>query len=472
MPDYLGKDFLLASSYGRMLYHTHAAALPVIDYHCHIDPRAVADDQVFGDITQLWIHTDPYKWRAMRMNGIDEQRVTGNASNWHKFEAWAQTVPRTVGNPLFHWTGLELKRYFGLDDMLGPRSAEGAWHHCNALLAQGGYSARGLLAKASVEIICTSDDLLDDLEAHHRMRASGSKIRMLPSLRADSIVAVGAHGFLPFCRALAQRTGIPVTSLDAFQAAVALRMDAFDALGCRVADLGLDEPVYAPVGEGEAARLFDRLLAGQALTVLEQRQLQTHLLVFAGAQYHQRGWMMQLHIGAQRSTSQRLRDVSGGSGGYACIGRSSDVALVCGLLDRLERQGSLPRTVLFTLNPSDTEMFASLAGSFTEDGVPGKVQFGPAWWLNDHRDGIERQLRALGNLGLLSRHIGMTTDSRSLLSYPRHEYYRRILCNLLGEWVDAGELPRDEELLAGLVRDICYLNAKGWLTSHHSGNGT
>lgn len=471
MPDYLAEDFLLESSYGRTLYHTHAAELPVIDYHCHIDPRAVADDQVFGDITQLWIHSDPYKWRAMRMNGINEQRVTGDASNWQKFEAWAQTVPRTVGNPLFHWTGLELKRYFGLDNMLGPRSAEGTWHHCNALLAQQGFTARGLLAKSDVEIVCTSDDLLDDLEAHRRMAVSGSAIRMLPSLRADRIVGVGAQGFPTFCRVLAQRTGIPITSLDAFQVAVALRMDAFDALGCRVADLGLDEPVFAPVAAGQAARLFDQLLTGQALTPLEQRQLQTHLMVFAGAQYHQRGWMMQLHIGALRSTSQRLRDVSGGAGGYACIGSSSDVALVCGLLDMLERQGSLPRTVLFTLNPSDTEMFASLAGSFTEAGVPGKLQFGPAWWLNDHRDGIERQLRAVANLGLLSRHIGMTTDSRSLLSYPRHEYYRRILCNLLGGWVDRGELPRDEELLASLVRDICYLNAKGWLTSH-SGSST
>lgn len=466
MPEYLGEDFLLASPYGRMLYHTHAAALPVIDYHCHIDPHAVADDRVFGDLTQLWIQSDPYKWRAMRMNGIEEHRVTGDASNWLKFEAWAQTVPRAVGNPLFHWTGLELKRYFGVDDLLGPKSAEAIWRHCNALLTQTGFSARGLLDRAGVEVLCTSDDPLDGLEAHHRMAASGSAIRMLPSWRADSLLAVGTPGFAAFCRGLAQSTGVPITSLDAFQAAVVLRLDAFDALGCRVADLGMDQPVFAPVSEGESARLFDRQLAGYALSPLEQQQLQTHLLVFLGTEYHRRGWVMQLHIGAQRTTSQRLRDISGGAGGYACIGKSSDVALVCGLLDRMERLGRLPRTVLFTLNPSDTDMFASLAGSFTEGGVASKLQFGPAWWLNDHRDGIERQLRTLGNLGLLSRHIGMTTDSRSLLSYPRHEYYRRILCNLLGQWVNAGELPRDEELLGGMVRDICYGNAKGWLTSH------
>jgi glucuronate isomerase len=466
MPDYLGENFLLPSPYGQMLYHSHAAALPIIDYHCHIDPNAVADDLVFGDITQLWISSDPYKWRAMRMNGVDEQHVTGSASNWHKFEAWAHTVPRTVGNPLFHWTGLELQRFFGVGVLLGPASAHDVWLQCNALLPQTGFSARGLLNKMGVEILCTSDDLLDGLEAHQRMRDSGSPIRMLPSLRADTMVAVGTSGFPAFCRALGNCAGVPINSLDAFEAAVVQRMDHFDFLGCMVADLGMDQPVFAPVGVGDAARHFERLLAGQVLTTLELQQLQTHLLVFAAAQYHRRGWMMQLHIGAHRTTSQRLRFASGGAGGYACIGSSSDVAPVCALLDSLERLNSLPRTVLFTMNPSDTEMFASLAGSFTEAGVPGKLQFGPAWWLNDHRDGIERQLRALGNLGLLSTHIGMTTDSRSLLSYSRHAYYRRILCNLLGSWVDAGELPRDEELLAGMVRDICYGNAKGWLTRH------
>lgn len=465
MPDYLGEDFLLPSARGRRLYHDHAAALPVIDYHCHIDPQAVADDRQFGDIAELWIRSDPYKWRAMRMNGIAEACITGSASNRQQFEAWAQTVPHTVGNPLFHWTGLELQRFFGVDAMLGPQSAASIREHCNARLRQPGFSARGLLDKAGVEILCTSDDLLDDLEPHRRMQASGSRIRMLPSLRADSMVAAGAPAFTSFCHALAQCSGIPITGLDAFQAAVTLRLDLFDAAGCRVADLGLDRPVFAPVAEGEAARLFHAMLAGQALAEQERQQLQTHLLVFAGAQFHRRGWMMQLHIGAHRSTSQRLRDLSGGAGGYACIGSSSDVVPLCGLLDRLERQGTLPRTVLFTLNPSDMEMFASLAGSFCEDGVPGKLQFGPAWWLNDHRDGIERQLRALGNLGLLSRHIGMTTDSRSLLSYSRHEYYRRILCNLLGQWVDAGELPWDEALLGGMVRDICHRNASAWLAS-------
>jgi glucuronate isomerase len=295
------------------------------------------------------------------------------------------------------------------------------------------------------------------------MREEGGAPKMLPSLRGDSVVGVEAPGFPSFCTALAGQTGNAVGSLDAYKAAVRLRLDVFDGLGCRVADHALDQPVFDPVADGVAARLFERRIAGGGLSALELQQLKTALLVFAGAEYHRRGWIMQLHIGAQRATSQRLRDLAGPAGGFACIGASSDVARVCAFLNRLEADGALPRTILFTLNPSDTDMYASVAGSFAEDGVPGQIQFGPAWWWNDNRDGIVRQLKALGNMGLLGRHIGMTTDSRSLLSYSRHEYYRRIVCNLIGEWVDAGELPRAPDLLARLVKDICYVNAKRWL---------
>jgi glucuronate isomerase len=463
MTDYLGNDFLLRSRAGRSLYHDHAASLPVIDYHCHIDPQAVADDRRFADIAELWVCGDPYKWRAMRMNGVPERAITGGASNHEKFRAWAATVPYTVGNPLFHWTGLELKRYFGVDAMLDDKTADAIWAQCNSRLASPEHSARGLLKQANVELLCTSDDLLDSLAPHRRMREEGGALKMLPSLRADSVVGVEAPSFPSFCTALARQTGTAVDSLEAYRAAVRLRLDVFDGLGCRVADHGLDQPVFELVTEGVAARLFERRLAGEGLSAVELQQLKTILLVFAGAEYHRRGWIMQLHIGAQRSTSQRLRDLAGPAGGFACIGASSDVARVCAFLNRLEADGALPRTILFTLNPSDTDMYASVTGSFAEDGVPGKLQFGPAWWWCDNRDGIERQLKALGNMGLLGRHIGMTTDSRSLLSYSRHEYYRRIVCNLIGEWVDAGELPRDADLLARFVKDICYFNAKRWL---------
>jgi glucuronate isomerase len=465
MNHYLGDDFLLVSTVGRSLYHDHAAALPVIDYHCHIDPQAVADDRRFADVAELWVCGDPYKWRAMRMNGIPEREITGSASNLDKFRAWAATVPYTIGNPLFHWTGLELKRYFGVDELLQPRTADAIWARCNRRLGTPEYSARGLLRQAKVEVLCTSDDLLDTLTPHRRMRDEGGDLTMLPSLRADSLVAVDTPGFTAFCRSLAELTGIRVDSIAAYKAAVRIRLDVFGELGCRVADHALDQPVFEPVADDVAARVFERVLAGAESSALERMQLKTALLVFAGAEYHRRNWIMQLHIGAQRATSQRLRDLAGPAGGFACIGPSTDVARVCAFLNRLEAEGTLPRTILFTLNPSDTDMYASVTGSFAEEGVPGKVQFGPAWWWNDNRDGILRQLRALGNMGLLGRHIGMTTDSRSLLSYSRHEYYRRIVCNLIGEWVEAGDLPDDQELLARFVKDICYFNARSWLAT-------
>jgi len=463
MNEYLSDDFLLVSSVGRSLYHEHVASLPVVDYHCHIDPQAVADDRKFEDIAELWVCKDPYKWRAMRMNGIAEREITGEATNRQKFTAWAKTVPYTIGNPLFHWNALELKRYFGVTDLLTPESADAIWEQCNSQLSLPRCSARGLLQQANVKLICTSDDLLDSLAPQRQMFEEKSALTMLPSLRADSLLAVETTGFVPFCRALGAKTGIVVDSLAAFKSALKVRLDVFAELGCRFADHGLDKPVFEPIAEAEAARLFAKRINGAGLSDLELLQLKTTLLVFAGQEYAARHWVMQLHIGAQRATSDRLRSLAGPAGGYACIGSSSDVVPISRFLNHLETSGSLPRTILYTLNPSDTDMFASLTGSFAEDGVPGKIQFGPAWWWNDNRDGIVRQLRALGNLGLLGRHIGMTTDSRSLLSYSRHEYYRRIVCNLFGEWVEAGELPRDESILKKLVQDICFFNANNWL---------
>ncbi|WP_198026863.1 glucuronate isomerase [Polaromonas glacialis] len=463
MADYLSDDFLLHSKVARSLYHDHAAALPVIDFHSHIDPQAVADDRVFGNLAELWISADPYKWRAMRMNGIAEHAITGGASSREKFGAWAHTVPYTVGNPLYHWTSLELKRYFGVDAPLSPTTADAIWADCNRQLKEPRLSARGLLKQARVELLCTSDDLLDSLAPHRRMQAEGGTLTMLPSLRADRIIAVDAPGFMAFCSALQAATSIPIDGLDAFKAAVRIRMDVFQEAGCCVADVGLDRPVFELADDARVAGIFNRLMAGGTLDAHEVRQLKTALLLFLGGEYHCRDWTMQLHIGAQRTTSERLQRITGGAGGYACIGTSSDVALVCGVLNQLECQGALPRTILFTLNPSDTDMFASVTGSFTGEGIPGKVQFGPAWWFNDNRDGMVRQLKALGNMGLLGRHIGMTTDSRSLLSYSRHEYYRRILCNLVGEWVESGELPRDQDFLQNFIQDLCYFNARRWL---------
>jgi glucuronate isomerase len=467
----LSSDFLLDTPTARWLYHEHAAQLPVIDFHNHVDPQSVADNKSFANLTELWLAGDPYKWRAMRINGVAERDITGDAPARQKFDAWAATLPYAVGNPLMHWSALELQRYFGVDEALSPDTADAIWQHCNQLLARPGWSAQALLEKSNVQVMCTSDDLLDTLEPHHQLQAQPGRVTMLPSLRADSMLAVGGPGFAAFCEALGQLTdlaGNRIDSLEAFQAAVIQRLDRFHSLGCRLADVGLDQPYFEPVTQDAATRLFDQLLVGQTITAHEQLQLKTALLMFAAGEFHARGWALQLHIGAQRQTSQRLNGIAGAAGGYACIGKSSDIAVVCGLLNALEASGQLPRTIIYTLNPSDMDMFASVTGSFTAEGVVCKLQFGPAWWFNDNHDGITRQLKALGNMGLLGRHIGMTTDSRSLLSFSRHEYYRRILCKLIGGWAEAGELPKNRQALASLVENISYFNAKNWLglTTH------
>jgi len=459
---YLSDNFMLGSPTGRTLYHECAAELPIVDFHCHIEPAWVAGDKTFNDLAELWVCHDPYKWRAMRINGISEQRITGDATAWQKFEAWATTVPQTVGNPLFHWSGQELKRFFDVDQMLSLQSAESIWLRCNERLRDPAFSTRGLLERLKVETLCTSDDVLDTLAPHSQMRRQ-SGIQMLPSLRADRLIAVSDPGFRAFCIKLGNMTGIVVKDLESYEAAVRVRLDRFDALGCRLADVGLDQPVFAAPGKGMSSRHFAKALDGGTLDTSEKAELQTALLLFLGEEYHRRDWAMQLHIGAQRTTSHRLQHRVGAAGGYACIGKSSDVGPLVAFLNHLEMRDALPRTVLYTLNPSDMDMYASVTGSFAQDGIVGKVQFGPAWWLNDNRDGIERQLKALSNMGLLSRHIGMTTDSRSLLSYSRHEYYRRILCSLIGSWVDMGELPRDMDLIFRLIRNLCYSNAKNWL---------
>ncbi|MFZ4285863.1 glucuronate isomerase [Variovorax sp. HJSM1_2] len=465
MAETQANDLLLTSRSGRALFHEVAAPLPIIDFHCHVDPQSVADDQRFGDITDLWIRSDPYKWRAMRINGVSEAEITGAASHSQKFHAWARTLPLTVGSPLFHWSALELRQVFGIESALAPTSASAIWDRCNTQLAQPGFSARALLRKANVEVLCTSDDLLDSLASHAQMRLcpDASPLQMLPSLRADRVLTLDASTFAGFCKALSLATGIVVESLDAYKAAISKRLDAFDALGCRFADVGLEQVVCELAPKWRVEQIFEELLSGQTITPHAAAQLQTDLLLFLARQYHRRDWVMQMHLGAQRETSARLKNLTGRAGGYACIGNSVDVSRLVALLNQLEQTEQLPRTLLFPLNPADMEMLASVGGAFVEEGVPGKVQLGPAWWFNDHRDGMERLLKVIGNLGLLSRHIGMTTDSRSLLSYSRHGYFRRILCNLLGSWADAGEIPNDMARLSKLVQDVCYFNAKRWM---------
>lgn len=404
---FIHDDFLLKTAQAQRLYHTTAARLPIVDYHNHLDARDLADDRPFDNLAQLWLAGDPYKHRAMRIAGVPERLITGDTADREKFDAWAATVPQTLGNPLFHWTALELKRYFDIDEMLSPESADRVWNACNERLRSPGYTARGLITRASVECLCTSDRPLDDLEAHARLADSGFATRVLPSLRMEEDAS-----FSP--------------------SLVAERFDAFARMGCRLAD--------------------------QAVAGYDNR-----MLSLLGRECGRRGWILQLHIGAQRHTSTRLRNLAGPAGGYATIGQSCDIAGLCRFLDGLEQDGVLPRTILYPLNPADYASLATLTGSFAEEGVRGKIQLGPAWWYNDHALGICQHLATLAHYGLLASFVGMTTDSRSLLSMTRHEYFRRVLCDWLGDQVQAGVIPSDDRLLDSLVRDLCYENARRWL---------
>lgn len=430
MRAFIQDDFLLRSEVARRLYHGVAEGLPIIDFHNHLDAGDLADDRAYENLARLWVLNDPYKHRAMRIAGVPERLITGDAIDREKYDAWAATVPETLGNPLFHWTALELKRYFGIEELLSPESAGRIWDKCNGMLRGAGYSARGLIGRANVACLCTSDRPGDDLAAHARLAGSPITRGPLPGAPADvrgagnSDRSVGVTRVLPSLR---------VDGVDGDDAcAVVGFLDHFERMGCRLAD-------HAVVG-------FD---AG-ALRVL-------------GREYGRRGWILQLHIGAQRETSARLRRLAGPAGGYATIGDRCDIAGLCRFLDDLEGEGLLPRTILYPLNPADYAALATLTGSFAEDGVRGKIQLGPAWWYNDHALGIRQHLDALSQYGLLSAFIGMTTDSRSPLSMVRHEYFRRVLCDWLGERVERGEIPEDEGMLHGLVRAVGYGNAREWI---------
>jgi glucuronate isomerase len=464
MNEFNDKDFLLLNTYGKKLYHQVAAALPIIDPHNHIDPVPLATHKQFDNLYQLWIKPDHYKSRAMRNCGVPEKFITGDASDFEKYMAWANCFASTAGNPLFHWTCMELKSIFGITEILSPATAKAIWDKANALLATEAYTAPGLLKRFNVEMLCTSDELLDTLEHHQTANTANAGTQCLPSLRGDTIVAFHQPNYLEWLNKLQQVTAIAITDITAYQKAIALRMDFFDANGCLLGDHAFDTGfTYIQTDEHNANQLFKKVLAKESLSNHELICLQSYILFFLGTQYAKRKWKMQLHIGAYRYTSTVLRKKAGPDGGYACIGNTADVVSICTFLDQLDIENSLPKTILYTLNPADNEKFASITGSYAEDGVPGKVQFGPAWWFNDHYAGIKQQIIALSSYGILGVSIGMTTDSRSLLSFLRHDYYRRILCDLLGSWVEEGKLPDDWELLSNLVKNISYYNVKNWI---------
>jgi glucuronate isomerase len=461
MKQFLNDSFLLENKTAEVLYNSFVRDLPIIDYHSHLNPDYLAENKRFPNIAALWVTEDPYKHRVMRINGIPEQGISGNASEKEKFLNWARIFPKTLANPLFHWSCLELKRVFGIDEILSEKNAEAIWNQCNSTLEKEGYGAMDILGKWKVEVVCTSDDLTNDLIPHQSIKKKGLNIKVLPSLRSDSIIAFDSPGFLPWLEKISGLSKVNIKTLDHYKEAIINRFNFFYDFGCKLSDHSLDAGfLFKLPSEAEARSIFLSVLEGKIVDADDFISLKSYMLVFLGEEYCKRGWIMELHIGAYRYTSSRLRELAGPAGGYATIGNSCDIISLCNYLNTLEKEDKLPGVILFTLNPTDNEAFATLTGSFAQDGIPGKIQFGPAWWYNDHYYGIQQQLIALSQHSLLSRFIGMTTDSRSILSFSRHEYFRRILCNMIGDWVKKGHLPNDLGLLEQLVKDVSYNNSR------------
>ena len=459
---FIHPDFLLHTDTARQLYHNHAAKMPIIDYHCHLSPQMVATDHRFRSITELWLGGDHYKWRAMRANGVDERYITGNATDREKFMKWAETVPYTLRNPLYHWTHLELKTAFGIDEILNPSTAAAIYDRCNELLAQPEYSARGLMRRYGVEVVCTTDDPADDLQYHRATRQSGFEVAMLPTWRPDKAMAVeDPAAYRAYIARLGERAGIDISTYAQLLQALQRRHDDFAAEGCRLSDHGLSAFAAADYTDAQVAAIFDKVMGGTMPTACEVEVFQSAMLVEFARMDAAKGWAQQFHYGTIRNANSRMMASIGPDTGFDSIGEFTTAQSLARFLDRLNTQDILPKTILYNLNPSANEMVATMAGNFQDGITPGKIQFGAAWWFNDQKEGMERQLNALSQLGLLSRFVGMLTDSRSFVSYPRHEYFRRTLCNLLGQDVERGEIPASElPVVARMVEDICYYNAK------------
>ena len=463
MKPFMDEDFLLSTDTARELYHGVAEHLPIIDYHCHLNPREIAEDRRFKNLTEAWLMGDHYKWRAMRVNGVEERLVTGPADDYERFQAWAATVPMAVGNPLFHWTHLELKRYFGIDSVLTPATAQDIWKRANEVLAGPDMGAHGLITRSNVEAICTTDDPVDSLEWHGAIKRDGKlACKVVPAWRPDKALNIDKPGFADYIAALGNAANVEIKDWDSLIKALDIRLMYFHDRGCRLSDHAFEELHYHTCPVDEAAYILDKALEGLEVSDHKADHYKSALLLWLGRRYAELGWVMQLHIGATRNNNTRMFEKLGPDTGFDAVADHPLSNALSALLDGLDRQDSLPRTILYTLNPKDNPVIASVLGCFQGGGVPGRVQFGSAWWFQDHREGMERQMTDLANVGLLSRFTGMLTDSRSFLSYTRHEYFRRILCNLLGRWVEDGECPNDPAILTPIVRGVCYGNAKGY----------
>jgi len=459
MKDFLDKDFLLKTPTAKRLFHDYAADMPIIDYHCHLSPKDIAEDRIFNNIAEVWLHGDHYKWRAMRTNGIHESYCTGDKTDLEKFEQWAATVPYTMRNPLYHWTHMELQRYFNVTEQLSPANAKAVYEHCNALLQTKEFSVRNLLRKMKVKLVCTTDDPVDSLEYHRAMQEEGADIKMVPAFRPDMAMNVGnTESFLQYVKKVEAAAVMQVHTFDDYLMALKNRHDFFAQMGCRVSDHGLEEIYADDYTAEEIIIIFERLLKGETLCLRCQRQFKSAMLVHFAEWDHEKGWVQQFHLGALRNNNTRMLNQLGPDTGWDSIGTFDQGKALSTFLNGLDTRNKLTKTILYNLNPADNEVLATMVGNFNDGSVAGKIQFGSGWWFLDQKDGIIKQLNALSNMGLLSRFVGMLTDSRSFLSFPRHEYFRRILCDLIGTEVEEGELPNDIEWLGKMVQDICYNN--------------
>jgi glucuronate isomerase len=466
MKKFMDKDFLLAGATAQRLYHEAAAGESIFDYHCHLIPKEIADNRRWDNLQEIWLGGDHYKWRGMRANGVDERFITGNADPWEKFLAWAETVPKLLGNPLYHWSHLELQRYFGIDEPLSGKNAKAVWDAANDKLKNdAAFSVHRIFDKFKVYAVGTTDDPTDTLEWHTKIAADKkTATKVLPSWRPDKVINVDKPGFAEYIAKLGAAAGRKITCLDDLFAALKDRLLFFDKAGCRASDHALEYPPFALASFGltweeEAEKVFEHALMGEQPDVRETDEYKTFVLNFLAEEYHDLGWAMQLHFAALRAINSRALAEIGPDTGYDVVHDRQVAANLARFFDLLEERGKLPKTILYTLNPKDYYPLATIMGSF-QGTIPGKMQLGSAWWFLDNRDGMEEQMKILGNVGLLSRFVGMLTDSRSFLSYPRHEYFRRILCNLVGTWADAGEVPDDFALLSGMVKDIAFGNAQ------------
>lgn len=459
---FLTEDFLLETESARRLYHDFASRMPIIDYHCHLPPKEIAENRQFENLTKIWLDGDHYKWRAMRTNGVPEDYITGTASDLEKHLKWAETVPYTMRNPLYHWSHLELDRYFGVQALLNAENAESVYHHCNEQLATADFTVQALIKKMKVEIICTTDDPTDNLAHHQQIAKSGFDVKMLPAFRPDKAILIKKDQFLSYIEKLENAYGKPINNYHDLLDALKNRAEFFHEMGCRLSDHGLEQMYAADFSVEGANRILKKRLKGEKVSEEEAMVYRSALLYHLGVLYHEKGWTQQFHLGAMRNNSTRMMRTLGADTGFDSIGDYSQAVALSKYLNRLDEEDQLSKTIIYNLNPSDNAIMASMIGNFNDGSVAGKMQYGSAWWFLDQLDGMEQQMNDLSNMGLISRFVGMLTDSRSFLSYPRHEYFRRLLCNMFGKDIEKGLLPNDLAWIGKLVQDISYNNAKSY----------